>query len=129
MAHAEAAAALIAVEVAYCPAPHRIDLTPLQLAAGATVRDALLASGVLQRAGLDLQALRVGVWGRIADLDQRLRERDRVEVYRPLQVDPKEARRQRYKGKRAGDRAGKREGDRDSDREGKPAAVSGNPTR
>jgi putative ubiquitin-RnfH superfamily antitoxin RatB of RatAB toxin-antitoxin module len=113
MARAETAVALIAVEVAWCPAPHRIDLTPLQLPAGATVRDALQASGVLQRAGLDLQAVQVGVWGRACGLDQGLRERDRVEIYRPLQVDPKEARRQRYKGKR----------------EGKRSAVSGSPTR
>ena len=102
MASAEAAAVpLIAVEVAYGAAPHRIDLTPLQLPAGATVRDALLASGVLQRAGLDLQVVQTGVWGRACGLDQALRDRDRVEIYRSLQVDPKEARRQRYKGKKA----------------------------
>lgn len=102
MASAEAAAVpLIAVEVAYCPAPHRIDLVPLQLPAGATVRDALLASGVLQREGLDPQTVPIGVWGRACSLDQGLRARDRVEIYRPLRVDPKEARRQRYKGKKA----------------------------
>ncbi|MFT3822023.1 MAG: RnfH family protein [Rubrivivax sp.] len=113
MARAEPAA-LIAVEVAYCPAPHRIDLTPLHLSAGATVRDALQVSGVLQRHALDPQTLQLGLWGRACSLDQPLRERDRVEIYRPLQVDPKEARRQRYKGKREG--------------RGK-TAVSGNPTR
>lgn len=40
--------------------------------------------------------LRVGIWGRVRPLDTPLRERDRIEVYRPLTVDPKEARRQRY---------------------------------
>lgn len=40
--------------------------------------------------------LRVGIWGRARPLDTVLRERDRIEVYRPLTVDPKEARRQRY---------------------------------
>ena len=95
------AEAMIRIEVAYGAAPHRIDLTPLQLPAGATVRDALLASGVLPRAGLDLQTAAVGVWGRACGLDQALRERDRVEIYRPLLVDPKQARRQRYKGKKA----------------------------
>jgi putative ubiquitin-RnfH superfamily antitoxin RatB of RatAB toxin-antitoxin module len=40
--------------------------------------------------------LRVGIWGRLRPLDTLLRERDRIEVYRPLKVDPKEARRQRY---------------------------------
>ena len=41
--------------------------------------------------------LKVGIWGRARPLDTPLRERDRVEVYRPLQVDPKEARRLRYR--------------------------------
>lgn len=99
MAPAEPAAAALAVEVVYASAPHAIDLTPLQLPAGATVAIALQASGVLQRHGLPLDGLRVGVWGRACALDQLLRERDRVEVYRSLTVDPKEARRQRYKGK------------------------------
>lgn len=96
---APADAAKIAVEVVYCPAPHVIDLTPLQLAGGTTAADALQASGVLQRYGLDAAALTIGVWGRACTLAQPLRERDRVEIYRGLQVDPKEARRQRYKGK------------------------------
>jgi uncharacterized protein len=99
MGPAEPADGSIAVEVVYCPAPHQIDLTPLCLGAGATVADALLASGVLQRHGLDLAGLSLGVWGRLCAPEQPLRARDRVEIYRPLQVDPKEARRQRYKGK------------------------------
>lgn len=96
---APADAAMIAVEVVYCPSPHVVDLTSLQLAPGATAGDALYASGVLQRHGLESAALVVGVWGRGCTLAQLLRERDRVEIYRGLQVDPKEARRQRYKGK------------------------------
>lgn len=84
------------VEVTYCPAPGQVDQTTLQLAAGATVADALLASGVLQRHGLALEGLRVGVWCKPKELTTPLRERDRVEIYRPLTVDPKEARRQRY---------------------------------
>ena len=40
---------------------------------------------------------KIGVWGRLRPLDTPLRARDRIEVYRPLTVDPKEARRQRYK--------------------------------
>jgi putative ubiquitin-RnfH superfamily antitoxin RatB of RatAB toxin-antitoxin module len=99
MAPVDAAGGLLAVEVVYAPAPHQIDLTSLQLPAGANVATALQASGVLQRHGLPVDALRVGVWGRACTLEQPLRERDRVEVYRPLTVDPKEARRQRYKGK------------------------------
>lgn len=99
MAPAEVPAEL-AVEVAYCAAPHQVDLTTLQLAPGSTVADALQASGMLARHGLVMDGLDVGVWGRACAPDQPLRDRDRVEVYRPLLVDPKEARRQRYKGKR-----------------------------
>ena len=99
MAPAELAGDVMAVEVVYAPAPHAVDLTALQLPAGATVAVALQASGVMQRHGLTVEGLRVGVWGRACTLDQPLRERDRVELYRPLTVDPKEARRQRYKGK------------------------------
>lgn len=101
MAHAEGAAPRIAVEVVYCPAPGTVDATALELDAGATVADALRASGVLGRHALDEAAVRVGVWCRACEPQTVLRERDRVEVYRPLLVDPKEARRQRYKGARA----------------------------
>lgn len=101
MAPADPAPERVSVEVAYCPAPHQLDLTPLQLPQGANVLDAVQASGVLLRHGLVVEGLSVGLWGRACSLDLRLRERDRVEIYRPLQVDPKEARRQRYKGKAA----------------------------
>jgi putative ubiquitin-RnfH superfamily antitoxin RatB of RatAB toxin-antitoxin module len=97
MAGAEA----LAVEVVYCPAPGEIDRVPLMLPPGSTVADALQASGLLLRHGLAVEGLRVGVWCRAAALDLVLRQRDRVEVYRPLTVDPKEARRQRYKRHRA----------------------------
>lgn len=91
--------AALAVEVVYGAAPHEVDRTRLSLPSGATVADALQVSGVLQRHGLALEGLDVGVWGRACSLQLPLRDRDRVEVYRPLRVDPKEARRQRYKGK------------------------------
>ena len=93
MAGAEA----LAVDVVFCPAPGQVDQVRLALPPGSTVADALQASGVLQRHGLAVEGLRVGVWCRAAALEHSLRERDRVEIYRPLTVDPKEARRQRYK--------------------------------
>ena len=58
-------------------------------------------SGVLERHGLNLASLRAGIWGRVQDLQTPLRDRDRVEVYRELQCDPKEARRLRYRKKPA----------------------------
>ncbi len=95
MAHAEAVT--IGVEVVYCAAPGEVDSTALQLPVGALLGDALLQSGVLQRHGLEGAPLSCGVWGKVGELGAVLRERDRVEIYRPLTVDPKEARRLRYK--------------------------------
>lgn len=95
------AAPALSVEVAYSPAPREVDVVRLKLSPGATVADALHASGLLQRHGLASNGLSVGIWGRACALDLVLRERDRVEIYRPLKVDPKEARRQRYKGRRS----------------------------
>lgn len=85
------------VEVVYCPAPGQVDQVQLQLAAPCTVREALRHSGLLERQGLAIEGLRVGVWCKARELDWPLRDRDRIEVYRPLIVDPKEARRLRYK--------------------------------
>ena len=85
------------VEVVYCPSPGVNDFTSLQLAEGCTVMDALKSSGVLQRHSLVEDGLRLGVWGKAREATSLLRDRDRVEIYRPLKVDPKEARRLRYK--------------------------------
>ncbi len=94
MAPAEA----VRVSVAYSPQARVVDETELSLPAGATLVDAVRASGLLERhPGLDLAQAKFGVWGRVQPLETVLRERDRVEVYRPLQVDPKEARRLRYR--------------------------------
>jgi uncharacterized protein len=87
----------LAVEVVYCPRPGVVDLISLNLAVGATVADALRGSGVLARHGLEADGLRVGVWCKACDPATPLRDHDRIEVYRPLTVDPKEARRLRYK--------------------------------
>jgi putative ubiquitin-RnfH superfamily antitoxin RatB of RatAB toxin-antitoxin module len=92
--------ATIDVEVVYCPAPGQVDQVRLQLPVPSTVADALRESGVLARHGLEAAAVKVGVWCKARPLEHPLREHDRVEVYRPLQVDPKEARRQRYRKQR-----------------------------
>jgi uncharacterized protein len=90
--------ALLAVCVAYSPRPGEVDEVQLALPSGATVQDALNQSGLLQRhAEIDVAAARVGVWSKLRALDHLLRDRDRVEIYRPLRVDPKEARRLRYR--------------------------------
>jgi len=101
--------ARIPVSVVVCLAPRRVRELELQLPAGATVADALRASGVDVVQPTDaavaeetLAGLHCGIWGRKVALTQRLVPLDRVEVYRPLQTDPKHARRERFtlQGKR-----------------------------
>ena len=91
-------AALLSVAVACSPADGRAEECRIELPAGATLIDALRASGVLERyPHIDLARQAVGVWGRVCALEAPLKEGDRVEIYRPLQVDPKEARRRRQR--------------------------------
>lgn len=81
------------VEVVYA-LPAGPDLTQLELPPDATVGDALVASGIAARhPGIDLSQL--GIFGRRVQADARLADGDRVEIYRPLAADPKEARRRR----------------------------------
>ena len=81
------------VEVIYAM-PQRQEGVSLSLAPGCTVLDAIQASGLLQRLP-EVKLDRTGVWGRAVGLDTRLRDRDRVEIYRPLIADPKVIRRKR----------------------------------
>ncbi len=102
------------VEIAYSPAARVVDRVELCLAEPCTVGEALRRSGLLQRhPEIDLERQRIGVWGRPRRVDELLRDGDRVEVYRGLRVDPKEARRlrQRRQSARAPRRgAGRSEG-------------------
>jgi putative ubiquitin-RnfH superfamily antitoxin RatB of RatAB toxin-antitoxin module len=96
------------VEVALAAEPRRVDCVALQLPLGSTVADAVQASGLLPRHGLvGLDGLALAVWGRAVNAGSALRDRDRVELLRPLQVDPKESRRLRYRSQ-AERRAGRR---------------------
>jgi putative ubiquitin-RnfH superfamily antitoxin RatB of RatAB toxin-antitoxin module len=106
------------IEVAYAAAPHDVRVVALELDEGAVLADAVRASGLLS--GLSAEAadaLQAGIWGKAAALDARLRDGDRVELTRGLLVDPKEARRQRYR--------------RDGVRKDKPSGLRrrGSPTR
>jgi putative ubiquitin-RnfH superfamily antitoxin RatB of RatAB toxin-antitoxin module len=88
------------IEVTLCcsPAPREVFEQSLQLAPESTVTDAVKASGLAQRfPDLDWrQAMTPGVWGREVGWDQPLKDGDRVELCRPLTVDPKVARRERF---------------------------------
>lgn len=89
----------LAVTVVFC-APGVEDIVDLRMPPGSTVRAAVEAAGVLARHSGFADALDVGIWGRACSQDETLRSGDRVEIYRPLQVDPKEARRIRARIRR-----------------------------
>ena len=85
----------ISVEVVHALPTRQISVT-VNLPDGATVRDAVVASGVAEIAGLtpaDLDC--VGIWNRVATPGSVLSDGDRVELHRSLVADPKEARRRR----------------------------------
>ena len=86
----------IRVEVVYAP-PEQQWSAQLTLPATATLTDALAAVASMEGfAALDLSRATVGVWGKVViDRASALRDGDRVEIYRPLSEDPKEARRKR----------------------------------
>ena len=85
----------IDIEVVYAR-PERQDLVRLTLPVGATLQQALEASGLLQKyPEIDPATGRFGIFAKLSKLDTVLRHRDRVEIYRPLIADPKEVRRQR----------------------------------
>lgn len=86
-------AAKIAVEVVYA-SPGLQALRRLSLPAGSSVSDAIRESRLIAEfPQVDLS--RVGIHGRLVQRDARLREGDRIEIYRPLQGDPKDVRRKR----------------------------------
>ncbi len=88
------------VTVIHCPAPREVRELELNLPEGSTASDALVQAGwfPLDDAGLPSLPtnLTLGLWGRKTLMSQMLRDGDRLEVHRPLQVDPKIARRERF---------------------------------
>ena len=83
----------ITVEVVF-GLPDEQALDELQLNSGATVADAIAESGLARRfPEQDLEALDAGIWGRLVPRDRLLKDGDRVGLYRPLVMDPRDARR------------------------------------
>ena len=105
---------MLQVTVAYSPAPRQVREWDINLQPGSTAMQAILKCGVSSEfVDLDLTTLMLGVWGRHVNLSHVLDDNDRIEIYRPLRVDPKVARRVRFTGqgaKRAGLFANKRKG-------------------
>ena len=88
---------LLRVEIAYALSESQV-LIALEMEEGATIRQAIERSGILVRfPGIDLARQSVGIFGKTARLDTALRDGDRVEIYRSLIADPREARRRRAK--------------------------------
>jgi uncharacterized protein len=86
------------ITVAYSPQAGEVVQRELALAPGATVATALAHSHFLQDyPHLKIDAPVLGIWGKRCTTDTLLREHDRVEIYRPLMIDPKEARRLRHR--------------------------------
>lgn len=93
------AEAVITVQVCHA-LPDECFLREMTLAAGTTIEQAVRESGLLQQyPHIDMATQKIGIFGKIKPADTVLRDGDRVEVYRPLQADPKETRRRRAKHK------------------------------
>ena len=85
------------VTVVYALEPRQVVEVQLELCSPSIVLHALQRSGLLtQFPQIDHLGTAVGIWGKKVALDAALKDRDRVEVYRPLRVDPKVARRERF---------------------------------
>ena len=83
----------ITVEVSYARPDVQV-IIQLCIDQDTTLKEAILKSGVLERfPEINLEVNKVGVFGKLKDLDQCLKHGDRVEIYRPLIADPKEVRR------------------------------------
>ncbi len=83
------------IEVVYA-LPQEQTLFKLQVPPDTTVAEAIRLSGILQACPeIDLDRNRVGIFGKLTQADTVLRDRDRIEIYRPLRADPKEVRRRR----------------------------------
>jgi putative ubiquitin-RnfH superfamily antitoxin RatB of RatAB toxin-antitoxin module len=85
----------ILVEVAYA-LPKQQLILELMVPEGTTAEQAVQKSGMLAKfPDIDLAQNKLGIFGKLVKADTVLREKDRVEIYRPLIADPKEVRRQR----------------------------------
>ena len=85
----------INVEVIYALANQQ-DIARISVPAGSTAMQAIEASGLLVKyPEIDLKKNKIGVFAKLAKADTVLRDRDRIEIYRPLIADPKEVRKQR----------------------------------
>jgi putative ubiquitin-RnfH superfamily antitoxin RatB of RatAB toxin-antitoxin module len=85
----------ILIEVAYA-LPKKQLIIPVKVKLGITAEEAIKLSGIVKKfPEIDLSVNQIGIFGKLTQLDHIMRDRDRIEIYRPLIADPKEIRRQR----------------------------------
>jgi hypothetical protein len=102
----------ISLEVVY-GTPEKQALLEVVVEEGTTVEQAILASGIVKRfPDINLDILKVGIWNRTCKLTDFPKKGDRIEIYRPLIADPKEARRRRAEKAKDEGRANKTTGGR-----------------
>ncbi|AMR78740.1 RnfH family protein [Cupriavidus nantongensis] len=107
MAPAERSAGTVHVAVCYAR-PDAVFLRDIDVPAGTTIAAAIVGSGLQQACPeVDPATMRVGIFGKLKTPETVVRDGDRIEVYRPLTADPKQARRKRVQKQRA---SGTREG-------------------
>lgn len=90
--------ATIRVEVAYATPDEQVILE-VEVRDGSTLEEALEASRLYEKfPDANLRAAAVGIWGQVCERSRPVRDGDRIELYRPLVMDPRDARRLRAKG-------------------------------
>jgi putative ubiquitin-RnfH superfamily antitoxin RatB of RatAB toxin-antitoxin module len=88
---------MIKVEVMYARKEEQW-LLPIELTVGSTIHDAIIKSGILEVCPeIDLIKQKVGIFSQTRNLDDKVTHGDRIEIYRPLLIDPKEARRKKIR--------------------------------
>ena len=86
---------MINVELIYA-LPDEQELMTLSVSEDSTIYDVILKASIVDKyPELDMASMEVGLFGKLAKKDQKVRERDRIEIYRPLIADPKEVRKRR----------------------------------
>lgn len=83
------------IEVVYA-LPHEQTLLTFEVATGSTIKETILQSGILEKyPQIDINSVKVGIFGKLKKMSEVVREKDRIEIYRPLIADPKEVRKRR----------------------------------
>lgn len=103
---------MISVEIVFA-LPTKATTLTVEVAQGTTAEQAVIQSGIIEKCPeIDPTALTLGVWNRTVKAQYELKDGDRIEIYRPLIADPKDARRKRAEKAKEEGRANKVTGGR-----------------